>query len=200
MSSPSSVPAVFFDRDGTLNVEAGYIREVENLNLYSGAAKAVKRLNDAGILTVLTTNQSGPARGFYDEEHVKALHHRLERLLWEEAEAKLDAIFYCPHLPHGTVEPYAGECTCRKPEIGMIQMACKQFPQIDLNRSVVFGDKATDVELAVNAGCQSVLLKTGYGQRVLDGKYQVLNHQPTWVCDDVVEGVKVFLESVVTTS
>lgn len=186
-------PAVFFDRDGTLNVEAGYIRDVKNLNLYDGAAAAVKKLNDAGILTILTTNQSGPARGFYDEAHVHALHARLEQLLMDEAGAKLDAIFYCPHLPHGTVEPYAGECTCRKPNIGMIQQAQATFPQIAISTSVVFGDKATDVDLAVNAGCNSVLLKTGYGQRVIDGQYQVLNHQPTWVCDTVADGVDTYL-------
>ncbi|MDH4378497.1 MAG: HAD family hydrolase [Vampirovibrionales bacterium] len=185
--------ACFLDRDGTLNQEKGYIRNVDDLALIEGAAHAVKRLNDAGVLAILTTNQTGAARGFYDEAHIQALHNRLEQLLWDEAEAKLDAIFYCPHYPRGVVEQYATECTCRKPAIAMITQACEAFPAIELAQSVVMGDKASDIELAHNAGCQSVLLKTGYGQAVLDGRYQSLTHQPTWVCDDVLAGVETFL-------
>lgn len=185
--------AVFLDRDGTLNIERGYLREVEQLDLYTGAAKAVKRLNDAGILTFLTTNQSGPARGFYDEDHVKALLERLETLLWNEAEAKLDGLYYCPHHPRGVVEVYKANCRCRKPEIGMIKEACNAHPNIDLANSYVIGDKATDVELGVNAGAKSILLKTGYGQRVLEGKYQSLEHTPTHVCEDITHAVDVIL-------
>ncbi len=181
--------AIFLDRDGTLNVESGYIREVDKLVLISGAAQAVKQLNDAGILTVLTTNQSGVARGFYDEAHIHALHHRLSHLLKAEAGAHLDLVLYCPHHPRGTVDAYRQDCHCRKPEIGMIEEACERFPEIDRSESYVFGDKATDVELAVNAGCKSVLLKTGYGQKVIDGKYQVLNHQPDYVFDDIRQAV-----------
>lgn len=185
--------AVFLDRDGTLNIERGYLREINQLELYPGAAKAIRKLNNAGILAVLTTNQSGPARGFYDEAHVQALLARLEKLLWEEAEAKLDALFYCPHHPRGAVETYKQECTCRKPEIGMIRQAQAQFPHIALAQSYVVGDKATDVEMAINAGCRSILLKTGYGQRVLEGKYQSLDHKPTYICADITEAVTTIL-------
>ena len=185
--------ACFLDRDGTLNQEKGYIRNVDDLALIAGAAQAVKRLNDAGVLAILTTNQTGAARGFYDETHIQALHARLEKLLWYEAAAKLYAIFYCPHYPRGSVELYAIDCICRKPSIGMITQACEEFSSIALAKSVVMGDKASDIELAHNAGCQSALLKTGYGQAVLDGRYQSLTHQPTWVCDDVLAGVDAFL-------
>lgn len=181
--------AAFLDRDGTLNIEAGYIREVEKLNLIAGAAKAVKQLNEQGILAILTTNQSGPARGFYDEAHVHALHDRLEKLLWDEAEAKLDAIFYCPYHERALVEEYKQDHPDRKPGIGMIEKACEQFTTINLKESYVFGDKATDVDMAVNAGCKSVLLKTGYGHRVLEGKYQVLNNQPDYVFDNISDAV-----------
>ncbi len=185
--------AVFLDRDGTLNIERGYLRNVDDLELYPGAAAAIKQLNDAGILAILTTNQSGPARGFYDEAHVQALLTRLETLLLDEAGAKMDALFYCPHLPHGTVEPFNITCTCRKPEIGMIEQAQQKFPAIDLSNSYVVGDKASDVALGHNAGANSILLKTGYGQRVLDGKYQSLDHIPTHVCADITEAVSTIL-------
>ncbi len=185
--------AVFLDRDGTMNVEKGYIRNVDDLELIPGVAQAVRKLNDAGILAILTTNQTGAARGFYDVAHIHALNDRVAQLLKEQADAHLDAMFYCPHLAKGTVEEFAIECDCRKPEPGMILQACKQFPDIDLTQSYVLGDKASDVAFAYNAGCRGILLKTGYGERVLAGKYQALAHQPHFVCDDLPQAVDVIL-------
>lgn len=188
--------AVFLDRDGTLNQEVGYIRDVEKLQLIPGAAQAVRALNDAGILAILVSNQSGPARGYYDEDHVKALHQRLVKLLDQEAEARLDALYYCPHLPNGIVEAYTRQCSCRKPETALIQEACKRFPHIELSRSYVIGDKATDIELAHNVPCHGILLKTGYGDRVLEGTYQTIPEQPFRVCKDIQEAVSSILNDV----
>ncbi|MBY0449936.1 MAG: HAD family hydrolase [Cyanobacteria bacterium] len=188
--------AVFLDRDGTLNEEKGYLRQVDDLVLLPGAANAIRRLNDAGILTVLTTNQTGPARGFYGEDHVLALNKRLVSLLEKEGGAHLDAIYYCPHLAKGSVPEYALECDCRKPQTGMIDKACTAFPGINRELSYVLGDKASDVEFGHNAGCKTFLLKTGYGTRVLEGKYQVLSTKPTYVADSVVEAVDLILQSV----
>ena len=115
--------AVFLDRDGTLNEEVGYIKDIEALHLIAGAAFSVRKLNDAHIYTILTTNQSGPARGYYEEAHVLALNARLQDLLQQEGNATLDAVFYCPHLPNGTVAQFTQDCLCRKPEIGMIHKA-----------------------------------------------------------------------------
>ena len=185
--------AVFLDRDGTLNQEVGYIRRVEDLQLLPGAAQAVRQFNDAGIPAILMSNQTGPARGFYDEAHVQALHHRLESLLAEAAQAHLDAIYYCPHLSKGSVPEYAIDCECRKPRIGMIRQALERFPDIDLAQSFIVGDKASDVAFAQNAGCHSVLVKTGYGHRVLAGKYQVLESPPEFVCEDIAEAARLIL-------
>jgi D-glycero-D-manno-heptose 1,7-bisphosphate phosphatase len=182
--------AVFLDRDGTLNVERGYLRELSQLELLPGAAQAVRALNDAGILAILTTNQTGAARGFYPESHIHALNARLQQLLLEQAGAKLDAVFACPHLEKGVVAEFAVACHCRKPETGMIAQALEQFPGIDLATSYVVGDKATDVDFAYAAGCQSILVKTGYGERVLAGKYQSLPRTPHFVCADVLEAVQ----------
>ncbi|MDX2085258.1 MAG: HAD family hydrolase [Candidatus Melainabacteria bacterium] len=185
--------AVFLDRDGTLNVEKGYLRHVDDLALLPGAARAIAALNQAGILAILTTNQTGAARGFYPESHIVDLNQRLQALLYEEAQASLDAIFYCPHLAKGTIAPYNTDCNCRKPATGMIEMACEQFPMIQRAQSFVVGDKASDVTFAHQAGCTSILVKTGYGERVLAGKYQALTHPPHWVCDDIVEAVHVII-------
>lgn len=190
--STSNTPriAIFLDRDGTINQEKGYIRNLADMALLPGAAEAIKRFNDAGMLTILTTNQTGPARKFYGEDHVRALNQRVQELLNSEAGAHLNAVFYCPHLykpDNSELDPqYAIDCDCRKPKTGMIEMGRQQFPDINLAQSYVIGDKASDVQFGLNAGCKTILLKTGYGQRVLDGKYQSLPQQPTHICDDLL--------------
>ncbi len=181
--------AVFLDRDGTLNEEVGYIRDVNDLHLISGAAEAICKLNDNNIYAILTTNQSGPARGYYDEAHVNKLNDRLVELLKEKTGAWLDAVYYCPHLPDGDVPEYSKDCDCRKPNTGMIQQALKDFPDINLEHSYVLGDKATDIEFAVNAGCKGILLRTGYGEEVLKGNYQELKTKPYLVCRDIGEAI-----------
>ena len=144
-------PVVFLDRDGTINVEAGYIRKVEDLHLIDGAGEAIARLNHAGVLCILTTNQTGAARGYYPESHIQALHERLLALLTAEG-ARLDAIYYCPHLSpaegrHGRPHTIS-ICDCRKPLIGMIKNAQVDIKDLDMARAFVIGDKSTDVELA----------------------------------------------------
>jgi D-glycero-D-manno-heptose 1,7-bisphosphate phosphatase len=180
-------PVVFLDRDGTLNEEVGYIQDVSNLNLIKGAAEAVKRLNQAGVAAVLTTNQSGVARGYYPEQHIHKLHERLVSLL-AQGGAKLDAVYYCPHLPDGTVEPFNCVCECRKPEAGMVTQALKEHGEYDPARSYVVGDKSTDVELAEKCGAKGVLVTTGFGQDVLEGKYQ-WPVKPDYIAKDLTEAV-----------
>jgi D-glycero-D-manno-heptose 1,7-bisphosphate phosphatase len=186
-------PTVFFDRDGTLNVEKGYIRTVEDIELYPNVAQAVKKLNDAGILCILTTNQTGAGRGFYDLTHIEALNQRVCDLLHQQAGAWLDAVYYSPYYARAVVPEFARDSDCRKPNTGMIKQAQQRFPQIDLTQSFVFGDKPTDVELAHNAGCRGILLRTGYGANVLAGKYQSLTVEPWAIADSTVEAVELVL-------
>ncbi len=183
-------PAVFLDRDGVLNLEAGYIRVLEDLRLIPGAAQAVRQLNDRGVFCCLASNQSGPARGYYPLEHVEALHQRLCSLLETEAGAHLDALHYCPYLspPEGGTNP-AFTCwtTWRKPNTGMLVAAAWEH-DLDLRRSFMVGDKATDVDIAHNAGCRGVLVQTGFGDRVLEGEYQ--HHtRPDYVAPDLPAAV-----------
>lgn len=187
--------AIFLDRDGTLNEERGYLHALNDLVLMPGTANALKRLKTAGYALILTTNQSGPARGYYDEAHVQSLNNRLLDLLYQEAQVELDATYYCPHLPDGVVDTYTTECSCRKPEIGMIQQAVEQFPAIALSDSWVIGDKATDIEFAHNAGCKSILLLSGYGQQVVDGQYQSLQTPPTHICPTIQEAAELILKT-----
>jgi len=181
--------AVFLDRDGTLNVEKGYIHDVDAIELYPGAAQAVRLLNDAGILAILATNQTGAARGYYTIEHVHALNQRVAELLRHEAGARLDGVYYCPHYKDGIVLEFTMACNCRKPAPGMILQAARDFPDIDLSASFVVGDKATDITFARNAGCRGILVRTGYGEQVLAGEYQNLEVQPEKICANIVEAV-----------
>ena len=187
-SDRSLRPVVFLDRDGTLNIEAGYIRDVQNLNLIQGAGEAVKKMNDAGIVCVLTTNQTGPARGYYHESHIHALHERLIKLLAEHG-AKLDAIYYCPHLSPeegGKEAPYNIACDCRKPGPGMIERAFREISGIDRGNCYVVGDKATDIDFARACSCKGILVETGFGLDVQDGKYQ-WRVEPDFQAGSIVE-------------
>lgn len=180
-------PVVFLDRDGTLNVEVGYIRNLDDLVLIEGAADAIQKLNRSGVAAILVTNQTGAARGYYAESHILDLNARLLKLL-ANGGAHLDAVYYCPHLENGTVAPYNVACDCRKPEPGMVKQAYEEHPELDSKRSFVIGDKATDVELAQKCGAKGVLVTTGYGTAVIKGEYQ---HpvEPDFQAASIVEAV-----------
>lgn len=184
-------PTVFLDRDGVLNIEAGYIHRVEDLHLIPGAAQAVRQLNDQQLFCTLVSNQSGPARGYYGADHVEALHHRLCQLLQAEAGAHLDALYYCPYLSPqagGTNPEFTRWSSWRKPNTGMLVAAAWEH-DLDLSQSFMVGDKATDVDMAHNAGCTGILVQTGYGDRVLSGEYQ--HHtQPDYIAADLPAAVE----------
>jgi len=184
-------PAVFLDRDGVLNQEAGYIHNLEDLVLMDGVAQAVRSLNDQNLFCCLVSNQAGAARGYYDLAHIEALHDRLQNLLKTEAGAYLNAMYYCPSLsqPEGGINPSLNYySTWRKPNTGMLVAAAWQH-DLDLSRSFMVGDKATDIDLAHNAGCTGILVKSGFGSEVLAGKYQHAV-QPDYISDRLLDAVK----------
>lgn len=152
-------PAVFLDRDGTLNVDKGYVYRIEDWEWIPGAIDAIASLNKAGFLVIIITNQAGIARGYYDEKDMHELHTRVNERLKEHG-ATIDGFYYCPHHPEfGEVR----ECDCRKPMPGMIDQARKDF-DIDLARSWLVGDKAGDIQAGLAAGVKTILVLTGYGK------------------------------------
>ena len=154
-------PAVFLDRDGTLIEDVGYLRTARDLRLFPWTVDAVRALNHAGLPVVVITNQSGIARGLLTEEIVHDVHRHLSSLL-EGGGAHVDAYYYCPHHPDGSVATYAGRCDCRKPGRGMIDRAAADLG-IDPARSFVVGDKWLDVGAARTVGGRGILVRTGYG-------------------------------------
>lgn len=152
--------AVFIDRDGTINEEKEYLYRPDDFVCIPGAPQAIRLLNEAGFLVVVVTNQSGVARGYYTEEDVHLLHRHIASYL-EQFGARVDAWYYCPHHPSGRGS-YALPCRCRKPLPGMLLEAADRFG-IDLESSIMIGDKLVDVEAGTAAGCRSILVRTGYG-------------------------------------
>jgi len=154
----SGVPAVFLDRDGTINHDVGYLASPEDLEFLPGSAEAVRMLGEAGLKLIVVTNQSGIARGLLDEVLLLEIHDRLDEMLREHG-AYVDAYYYCPHHPeHGE----RIQCDCRKPGPGMAQKAAREHG-IDLSRSYFVGDKVSDIMLGKNAGGKTILVMTGYG-------------------------------------
>jgi D-glycero-D-manno-heptose 1,7-bisphosphate phosphatase len=155
-------PAVFFDRDGTLNVEVGYVRSPADFHIYPFAADAVRRVNESGWLAVVITNQAGVARGYFTEQTVRELNDLLRQSL-AVAGAHLDAIYYCPHHPeHGSPE-YRIVCECRKPNPGMMLLAMREH-NIDLAASWVISDRYQEIAMAHALGARGALVLTGYGE------------------------------------
>ena len=148
--------AVFMDRDGTLIDDTGFIRRVEDVRLLPKAAQAVKRLNEADWLVIVVSNQSGVARGLLTERDVAATNQRMTELLAAEG-AKVDGVYYCPHLPEGSVPNYARVCDCRKPRPGLLLEAAREH-DIDLAHSVMIGDAPRDAEAGIAAGTHAILL------------------------------------------
>lgn len=187
-------PVVFLDRDGTLNVEFGYIRDVDQLILLPDAAEAVKLLNQAAVATVVVTNQSGIARGFYPESHVQAVNSRLLELL-AAGGAEVDKLYYCPHHKDGVVKEFAIACRCRKPEVGMVERAFGEISGINRHKAYMVGDQSTDIDLAHNAGLRSVMVKSGFGKAVLAGEFQ-WRVEADYVADTVLQAVQWILADV----
>ncbi|HJV66602.1 MAG TPA: D-glycero-beta-D-manno-heptose 1,7-bisphosphate 7-phosphatase [Geomonas sp.] len=153
--------AVFLDRDGTINVEVQYLHKVEEFEFIAGVPAALKKLQEAGFLLVVVTNQSGIGRGHYDEDALDAIHSHMHEEL-ARVGVSIDACYFCPHHPEHAKGDYLKECACRKPLPGMLQQAARDL-DIDLGSSFMVGDKLADVEAGINAGCTSLMVLTGYG-------------------------------------
>lgn len=151
--------AVFLDRDGTINVDYGYVHQIDDFHFIDGVIDALLQLKKKGYLLVLVTNQSGIARGYFSEEQFLQL---TEWFDWSLADrgVDFDGIYYCPHHPEGQGE-YREDCDCRKPKAGMFTQAIADL-NIDPAQSIMVGDKLEDLLAAENAGVKTkILVRTG---------------------------------------
>ena len=147
--------AVFLDRDGTIAIDVPYCRRPEDFKLFPNTARAIKLLNEHGYKVIIITNQSGVARGYFDEDTLERIHQKMRRELAEDG-ARIDGIYYCPHHPDD-------DCECRKPKPKMILQAAEEH-DIDIKQSFMVGDMLMDIQVGQNAGCRTVLLLPDTGE------------------------------------
>lgn len=178
MTKTGKRKAVFVDRDGTLIEEVNYLSRLADLRFFSYTNEAIRILKENGFLIVVVTNQSGIGRGIFEEAAMHEIHEQIQIDLTDP----LDAFYFCPHLPDGG-------CDCRKPKVGMIEAAQRDF-QIDLENSWMIGDKAIDVETGFNAQIKTALVLTGYGQTAVNQ----LQRKPDVIAENLLEAVKLISE------
>jgi D-glycero-D-manno-heptose 1,7-bisphosphate phosphatase len=185
-----SRPAVFLDRDGTMNVDVGYLSRLEELALYPYTADAIRLLRRAGFAVVVVTNQGGIGRRMITAPFVQRLHAEIARRL-DAAGAHVDGWYFCPHHP-AALEPSlrVSDCRCRKPAPGMIEDAARDLA-LDPARSWVVGDKWLDVDLGHAVGGRSILVRTGWGAEQEAARRA--GQRVEAVCDTLADAVALIL-------
>ncbi|PLX75721.1 MAG: D-glycero-beta-D-manno-heptose-1,7-bisphosphate 7-phosphatase [Desulfuromonas sp.] len=163
MAADAHRRAVFLDRDGTINIEKDYLYRIEDFQFIPGAPEAIRRFKEAGFLVIVVSNQSGVGRGYYSEDDVDRLHCHIQQELAAYGTC-IDAFYFCPHHPQQGEGAYRIDCDCRKGEPGMLLQAAGEHG-IDLAQSWMVGDKLADLEAGERAGCRTILVLTGYGER-----------------------------------
>ena len=185
-------PAVFLDRDGTINEQMGYINHISRFVLLPGVGRAIRRLNEQNIPVVVVTNQSGLARGYFPVSLLAEVHQQMEEQLAAEG-AHIDGLYICPHHPEAKEEKYRKACDCRKPKIGLLKKAAADL-QLDLKQSFMVGDRWSDLKCGAAAGATSILVLTGYGrgdQQYIGPQQEI---QPAMVAEDLEQAVDWILQ------
>jgi D-glycero-D-manno-heptose 1,7-bisphosphate phosphatase len=179
-------PAVFLDRDGTINEQMGYINHLSRFVLIPGAGEAIRLLNEHGLLAIIASNQSGVGRDYFPPELVDEVNSHMEDQLQKEG-ASIDGIFTCPHHPDEG-------CGCRKPKTGLIRQASEAF-YIDLENSYVVGDRCSDMEFAHRANLKGILVKTGYGRGEMEFVLPKSPFKPSHIANDLLDAVKWIIDN-----
>jgi D-glycero-D-manno-heptose 1,7-bisphosphate phosphatase len=183
--------AVFLDRDGTINRDVGYPNSYSMMEIFPYSFSAVRKINEAGFLAVIVTNQSGIGRGFIEEKNLHDIHRQM-RLAFAERKAYFHGIYYCPHHEQSEVPEYRKACSCRKPNPGMAQQAVRDL-DIDTTKSYMIGDKVEDILFGLNIQAIPILLLTGFGQNSLP-KLRDKGIEPANVAETLLDAVGWILE------
>ena len=170
-------PAVFLDRDGTINECVEYLHEPEKFKVLPGVTGALKKLQDAGYRLVIVTNQPGIGMGYFPKEAFFSV-NRAMYLALRPVQVAIDRIYYCPHT-------YADKCECRKPGTALFKRAIQEL-NIDVERSYMVGDMTSDVQAGREIGCRTILLRCGLGGK--DGLFEV---EPDHVAKDLAEAAEI---------
>jgi len=189
--------AVFMDRDGTINKDVGYPSSYSVINIYPFSFTAVKKIKQAGFLAVIITNQSGVGRGLIEEKNLNDIHTKLNEEFARHG-VSFDGIYYCPHYVLSKMEKYRKECSCRKPNPGMGQLAARDL-QIDTTLSYMIGDKIEDLLFGININAAPILVLTGYGKES-QKKLKNKGIQPAYVAKNLLDAVEWIIKQEKTAS
>lgn len=180
-------PAVFLDKDGTLVRDIPYNVDPRQIRLLPKVGAGLRLLAAHGYRLIVVSNQSGVARGLFEEQALSVVETRLRELLARQG-VSLDGFYYCPHLPNARIQRYARRCNCRKPRAGMLMRAASEHA-IDLARSWLLGDILNDVEAAHRAGCRGVLIDNGN-----ETEWKMTAQRiPDWIAPDIGDAARLII-------
>jgi len=180
--------AVFLDRDGVINKDPPhYAHRIDQLELIEGSGTAIRILNERDYKIIVVSNQSGIARGYYEEKDILIFNHAISEEL-KTFNAHIDAFYYCPHHPEAKLQQYRIDCNCRKPKPGMLIESGKKY-SINFDLSFLVGDKWSDIEAGQLAGCKTVLVRTGHGLR----ECEEYDNPVDYIAEDLLDAVQHFI-------
>ncbi len=179
---------IFLDKDGTILKDVPYNVDPHQMAFEEGAARGLKRLDEAGFRLVVVSNQSGVARGYFTEDALLGVRQALNQMLMDEAQVELSGFYYCPHHPDGSVPDYAVACECRKPEPGMLLEAARDL-NIQLSEAWMIGDILNDIEAGCRAGCRTILIDNGHETEWEPGPYR----KPDFIAGDLEAAAGIIL-------
>ena len=179
--------AIFLDRDGVINEDrVDYVKSWEEFRFIKGAHQALKQIHQAGIPVVVISNQSVIGREIITEAELSIIHSRLLKEV-QKSGGFITKIYCCPHHPDD-------HCRCRKPRIGLLKKAAHEM-DLDLTKCVIVGDNLKDIQAGKRAGCRTVLVQTGQGNKtitkILTGQTKI---KPDWVCDNLASAIPIILD------
>jgi len=183
--------AVFLDRDGTINKDVGYPSSYSMIEIFPYSFEAIKKINEAGLLAVIVSNQSGVGRGLIVEKNLLDIHQKL-KAAFAERNAHFDGVYYCPHYRLSSIPRYRKNCRCRKPNPGMGLQAAADL-NIDMNNSYMVGDKVGDILFGRNIQAKPILLLTGFGQEALP-KLKKKRIAPAYVAANLLDAANWILK------
>lgn len=175
---------IFLDRDGTINKEVNYLHKIEEFEILPSVIEGLQALQDKGFLLIIVSNQSGIARGYFTEEDLNVLNRNILSILREKG-IIINDVLCCPHLEDGIVPEYTKVCNCRKPKPGLLYRAQQKY-NINLASSYMIGDKLSDIETGKNAGCSTILVRTGYGMI----EEQKENNHSDFIADNLIDAAR----------
>ena len=183
----AKIKAVFIDRDGTINVEKGYVYKIEDFELIPRSAESLKLLTEKGIKIYIITNQAGIAKGYYSEEDFHLVTDYMVSQFGKEG-IKVEKVLYCPHHHEGIIPEYSIKCNCRKPDVGLVDTIMKK-ESFEPSEVALIGDKNSDIETGHKLGIRTYLVLTGYGMEHQE------DTKATYIRKNLCEAVKHLLES-----